>query len=315
MAGFLVGALSYALCRCVVGGRLAVLSAHLRSVAENISQASRTGNWSQSTSQRIRVDSDDQLGETARAFNSLLDALEAGEHFRSLVRNASDIITVVDPSGAITYQTPSVGWVLGYPPGALLGSDVHDLLHPDDAATFRTRLAGVIAGSTQTPCTGSRMRHRDGSWRWMETVASNLLDDSAVNGIVLTTRDVSDRKELEERLRTQAFYDPLTGLPNRALFMERLSAAEDLERDTGAPAAVLFLDLDNLKAVNDNLGHSGGDILLQVVAARVKACLRPEDTLARLAGDEFAVLLIGAHSSEQATRVADRILASLREPI
>ncbi|WP_167761166.1 EAL domain-containing protein, partial [Geodermatophilus sp. DF01_2] len=313
-AGFLVGGLSYTVCRCVVGGRLAVLTARLRSVAEGIVQASRTGDWAQSTSQRIDVDSDDQLGETARAFNSLLDALEDGEHFRSLVRNASDIITVVDPSGTITYQTPSVGWVLGYPPGALIGTDVHDLVHPEDLVDFHTRLAGVVAGAPVTPCTGARMRHRNGTWRWMETVASNLLDDRAVNGVVLTTRDVSDRKELEDRLRIQAFHDPLTGLPNRALFMERLRAAEAHERD-GVPAAVIFLDLDNLKTVNDNLGHDGGDALLQVVARRVGGCLRPEDTLARLAGDEFAVLLVGQASSAQAPRSADRILAALREPV
>jgi diguanylate cyclase (GGDEF)-like protein/PAS domain S-box-containing protein len=314
-AGFLVGALSYALCRCLVGGRLAVLSSHLRSVAQGIAQASRTGDWTQSTSQRIRVDSDDQLGETAQAFNSLLDALEAGEHFRALVRNASDVITVVDPAGTITYQTPSVGWVLGYPPGTLIGSDIHDLVHPDDAGAFRDQLASAARGQAPAPCPAARMRHRNGSWRWTETVVNDLLDDPAVTGVVLTTRDVSDRRELEERLRAQAYYDPLTGLPNRALFMERLRAAEDLERRTGTPAAVLFLDLDNLKTVNDTLGHEGGDALLEVVAARVAGCLRPGDTLARLAGDEFAVLLGGPRSGEMAARVAERVLAALREPV
>ncbi|MDP5185097.1 EAL domain-containing protein [Blastococcus sp. BMG 814] len=314
-AGFLVGALSYTLCRCLVGGRLAVLSSHLRSVAQGISQASRTGDWTQSTSQRIRVDSDDQLGETAQAFNSLLDALEAGEHFRSLVRNASDVITVVDPAGTVTYQTPSVGWVLGYPPGTLIGTDIHELVHPEDARTFRDQLASVVRGPSPTSSPAVRMRHRNGSWRWTETVVNDLLDDPAVTGVVLTTRDVSDRRELEEQLRTQAFYDPLTGLPNRALFMERLRAAEELEHETGTPAAVLFLDLDNLKTVNDTLGHDGGDALLEVVAQRIGACLRPGDTLARLAGDEFAVLLGGPQSGEMAPRVAERILAALREPV
>ncbi len=312
-AGFLVGALSYALCRLLVGGRLAVLSSHLRSVAQGISAASRTGDWTQSVSQRIRVDSDDQLGETAQAFNSLLDALEAGEHFRSLVRNASDVITVVDPAGTITYQTPSVGWVLGYPPGTLIGTPIHALVHPDDAGAFRDQLGSAARGLA--PCPAVRMRHRNGSWRWTETVVNDLLDDPAVNGVVLTTRDVSDRRELEEQLRTQAFYDPLTGLPNRALFMERLRAAEDLEHATGTPAAVLFLDLDNLKTVNDTLGHEGGDALLEVVASRVAGCLRPGDTLARLAGDEFAVLLGGPQSAEMAPRVAERVLAALREPV
>jgi diguanylate cyclase (GGDEF)-like protein/PAS domain S-box-containing protein len=314
-AGFLVGALNYALCRGVVGGRLAVLSTHLRAVADTISHASRTGDWSRSTSSRIEVDSDDELGATASAFNELLDALEAGEHFRSLVRNASDVITVVDQEGRISYQTPSVGWVLGYPPAALLGTDVCALLHPDDVVAFRQHLADVVAGAAQAASTASRMRHRNGTWRWVETVANNLLNDPAVNGVVLTTRDVSDRRELEEQLRTQAFHDPLTGLPNRALFMERLREAEELQDCAATPLAVLFLDLDNLKTINDNAGHEGGDILLQAVTQRILGCVRPDDTVARLSGDEFAVLLAGSDSSVHARRVADRILASLREPV
>src|SRR4051794_19163106 len=139
IAGFLVGALSYAICRWVVGGRLAVLSTHLRRVAETVAQASRTGDWSASGTTRIRVDSDDQLGSTAQAFNSLLDALEVGQHFRSLIRNASDVITIIDAMGRITYQTPSVGWVLGYPPGALVGTDLAALIHPEDADEFADR--------------------------------------------------------------------------------------------------------------------------------------------------------------------------------
>jgi diguanylate cyclase (GGDEF)-like protein/PAS domain S-box-containing protein len=313
-AGFLVGALSYALCRCVVGGRLADLGLRLRSAAEGITHASRTGDWSQAASERIHVDSDDQLGDTARAFNSLLDALEAGEHFRSLVRNASDVITVVDPSGRIAYQTPSISTVLGYGPAALVGSNMKDLVHPDDVATFEADLAVLAAGNLHGS-SGFRLRHYNGTWRWMETAASNLLHDPAVNGLVLTTRDVSDRKELEDRLHTQAYYDGLTGLGNRALFMDRLRAAEKSGRDEGTPATVLFLDLDNLKTVNDNLGHDSGDALLKAVAARISACLRPTDTLARLAGDEFAILLVGPDGNEEAARVGERILASMRESL
>ena len=314
-AGFVVGAANYTLCRALVGGRLAVLSAHLHAVAGSVAQVSRTGEWSGSTSERIRVDSDDQLGETARAFNRLIDTLEAGQHFRSLVRNASDIITVVDPTGTITYQTPSVCWVLGHPPDTLLDTDLHALVHPEDVDAFRTHLSGVVDASAQPASVVSRMRHRNGTWRWVETVAANLLADPAVNGIVLTTRDVSDRQELEERLRAQAFHDPLTGLPNRALFMDRLRSAEEAYRVGAQPFAVLFLDLDDLKAVNDNLGHDVGDSLLQAVSARIEGCLRPGDTAARLAGDEFAVLLTGAGSDQHAPRVGDRIITALREPL
>jgi diguanylate cyclase (GGDEF)-like protein/PAS domain S-box-containing protein len=315
VAGFLVGGLSYAVCRAVVGGRLSVLSSHLRSVAETVTRASHTGDFSWRSSDRIGVDSDDELGETAGAFNSLLDALEAGERFRALVRNSSDVITVVDADGRIIYQTPSVGWVLGYPPATLVGSAVRTLIHPDDADTFTSHLTQSIEGAPALASVGSRMRHRNGSWRWMETVASNLLDDPAVHGVVLTTRDVSDRKELEERLRAQAYHDPLTGLPNRALFMERLRAAEEATRGTGTPHAVLYLDLDNLKNVNDDLGHECGDTLLQVVAARLRGSLRDDDVVARLAGDEFAILLVGEENCDEAGRLADRVLAAVREPV
>lgn len=317
VAGFLVGAMNYALCCGLVGRRLAELSTHLRSVADSIARAGGSGQWSTSTSQRIEVDSDDQLGQTATAFNRLLDALEAGEHFRALVRNASDVITVIDSSAVISYQTPSVAWILGYPPTALLGTDLEDLLHPEELTAVQARLASIAGsgGGGQSGSVLARVRHGNGSWRWTETVANNLLSDPAVAGIVLTTRDVSDRKELEEQLRAQAFQDPLTGLPNRALFMDRLRAAEEDYACTGAAMAVLFCDLDNLKSINDNLGHEGGDVVLRVVTERIRSSVRPCDTLARLSGDEFAILITGPDSATLAPRVADRVLAALQEPV
>jgi diguanylate cyclase (GGDEF)-like protein/PAS domain S-box-containing protein len=315
VAGFIVGALSYAICRWVVGGRLAVLSTHLRRVAEAVAQASRTGDWSASSSARIRIDSDDQLGKTAQAFNSLLDALEVGQHFRSLIRNASDVITIIDAAGVISYQTPSVGWVLGYPPGTLVGTDLAELLHPEDAENFADQIAQTSAGMPAPAAIGCRMRHRNGSWRWTETVVNNLLHDPTVSGVVLSTRDVSDRRELEEQLRTQAFYDALTELPNRTLFLHRLRDAEQSLETHGTPLALLYLDMDNLKAVNDNVGHEGGDRLLQVVSARISDCLRPADVFARLEGDKFAMLLSGPASEREAPRTAERILAALAQPV
>src|SRR3954454_3125361 len=125
---------------------------------------------------------------------------------------------------------------------------------------------------------------------------------------------VEGRKELENRLRYQAFHDTLTGLPNRALFMEKLAAADALRRQDGTPSTVLFLDVDNLKAVNDSLGHEGGDSLIKLLAERMTGCVRDEDTVARLSGDEFAILLSGPGSAHQGERVAHRILDTLRAP-
>ncbi len=326
VAGFLVGAVNHALCRAVVGRRLARLSTHLRAVAEAIARAGGGGQWSAATSGRLEVDSDDQLGHTATAFNALLDALEAGEHFRSLVRNASDVITVVDAAGRISYQTPSVEGILGYSPAALVGSHLEDLLHPDDRAgvhAYLEAIAGAGVHSAHGASVLARVRHAGGAWRWMETVASNLLHDPAVAGVVLTTRDVSERVQLQERLHAQAFEDPLTGLPNRALFMDRLQAAERAAERAGGGAsagtdaelAVLFCDLDNLKAVNDDLGHEGGDALLRQVTARISSCVPAAATFARLSGDEFAILLTGGDSAALAGRLAERILSALAEPV
>jgi len=316
LAGTLVGALNHGLSRIVVGRRLAVLSARLRMVAETITRASLTGEWTQtgSESSRIRVDSDDELGETADAFNSLLDALAAGQHSRSLVHNSSDIITVVDEEGRIRYQTPSIGWVLGLPPASLIGQPVRDLVHPDDVDTFDGYLTVVAQTSALQPSsTRVRMRHDDGTWRFLETAGNNLLHDAAVNGIVLTARDVSDRRELEERLRHQAYHDSLTGLPNRALFLERVRVAS--ARSDGSCLGVLFIDLDNLKIVNDSSGHEGGDALLMAVASRLKEFTGPEDTVARLGGDEFALLLVGSDTTPDAPAIATRLLALLSEPV
>ncbi len=318
LAGFLVGALNHGLSRVVVGRRLGVLSARLRSMADTITTASLTGEWAQSTAEtsKIEVDSDDELGETARAFNSLLDALAAGEHSRSLVHNSSDIITVVDRQGEVRYQTPSIGWVLGLPPAALIGKPVRGLVHADDTADFDRYLSAV--GDRRVPQPAPvrvRMRHRDGSWRFVETAANNLLEDAAVRGIVLTTRDVSDRRVLEERLLHQAFHDALTGLPNRALFMERVAQADGASCGSGAPLAVLYIDLDNLKIVNDAAGHEAGDALLRTVGERLQACVRSGDTAARLGGDEFALLLVGSDTAPRAQVIAERLLTDLSQPV
>jgi len=124
---------------------------------------------------------------------------------------------------------------------------------------------------------------------------------------------VEGRKELEERLRYQAFHDQLTGLPNRAYMIDKIAEAEQL-RHEGMPSAVLFLDVDNLKAVNDSLGHDGGDTLIKLLSERMVGCVRDTDTVARLSGDEFAILLIGPGSEHQAERVALRLINSLRAP-
>jgi diguanylate cyclase (GGDEF)-like protein/PAS domain S-box-containing protein len=234
--------------------------------------------------------------------------------FRSLVQHASDIIMIVSAEGSIRYVSPSVQQVLGHQAQALEGSTFVDLLHPEDQEWAIPFLAGPAQSCTQLPPVAWRLRRVDGSWLHGETVGSNLLEDPAVAGLVLATRDVSERKTLEERLAHHAFHDSLTGLANRQQFQERVQAALLDPRRRASGLAVLFLDLDDFKTVNDSLGHSAGDELLIHVAQRLKSCLRTHDLPARIGGDEFAVLLDGVGSQAEVEAVADRIVSVLDEP-
>jgi diguanylate cyclase (GGDEF)-like protein/PAS domain S-box-containing protein len=234
--------------------------------------------------------------------------------FRSLVQHASDIIMIVSAEGSIRYVSPSVQRVLGYRAESLVGSAFVDLMHPEDREWAVPFLAGPAQNCTQLPPVAWRLRRVDGSWLHGETVGSNLLDDPAVAGLVLATRDVSERKTLEERLAHHAFHDSLTGLANRRQFQEQVQAALLDPRRRAAGLAVLFLDLDDFKTVNDSLGHSAGDELLIHVAQRLMSCLRAHDLPARIGGDEFAVLLNGVGSQAEVEAVAHRIVSVLDEP-
>ena len=218
--------------------------------------------------------------------------------FRSLVQHSSDVILIIKTDGTIRFVSPSATQVFGYDPATMLRQTVSELLHPDD----RDRAATFFRDAAKAPgVTGPvelRFRQPDGSWLHAEILATNLLRDASVKGIVLNTRDVSERKRLEEQLTHQAFHDPLTGLANRALFRDRVSHALALAQRRGHPITVLFLDLDDFKMVNDSLGHAEGDRLLIAAAERFLSCARSTDTVARLGGDEFAILIEGAEGRE-----------------
>jgi diguanylate cyclase (GGDEF)-like protein/PAS domain S-box-containing protein len=236
------------------------------------------------------------------------------DRFRSLVRHSSDIITIVAPDGTIRYISPSVGRVLDHDPDALAGTDLRALVHADDHEITNAFITNLLRHPNATFSAGYRMQHRSGAWNHVEAVGTNLLDDDTIGGIVVNARDVTERKQAEEALAHRAFHDTLTGLPNRALFLDRVAHAIARGARRKESVAVLFLDLDRFKHVNDTLGHDAGDELLVGAAARIQLCLRQGDTGARLGGDEFTVLLEDMSSADDAIRVAERLTEQFKRP-
>ena len=244
------------------------------------------------------------------------DALRTSEErFRSLVQNASDMIAIFDAEARIVYLSPASQRVLGFAPSDRLGSHGFEHIHPKDLPRVRVMFDELLTKPGKSLRTEYRMRHAAGSWRVLESSMTNLLHNPAVSGVVVNSRDVSDRKRAEDRLLHDALHDALTSLPNRTLFMDRLAHCIDRRtRLASYRCAVLFLDLDRFKMVNDSLGHAAGDQLLIQASDRLKGCLRPSDTLARLGGDEFAILLDDVKDASNAVRVAKRIQTELEVP-
>jgi diguanylate cyclase (GGDEF)-like protein/PAS domain S-box-containing protein len=240
---------------------------------------------------------------------------QSQRRFASLVKNSSDVVMVTEPDTTIRYASPSAHRVLGFEPDELEGRRFAELIAPDDRTRALSFLTAIADGEAHVGLTEFRVRHRDGSDLYVETLRTNLLNDPNVKGIVLNTRDISERKQFEEQLSHQAFHDPITGLANRALFQDRVSHALERQTRDGSPVAVLFMDLDDFKTINDSLGHAAGDHLLVALAERLVGRLRTADTAARLGGDEFGVLLEdGGDDGLTAADVAGRILETLEEP-
>ncbi|MEV6488453.1 bifunctional diguanylate cyclase/phosphodiesterase [Actinoplanes sp. NPDC051633] len=227
--------------------------------------------------------------------------------FRALVQHSSDSVAVIDPDTTVRYQSDSVERIFGYPAELLVGRRLTDLVGRRAAAQLAAAVRAVEGRPLGTTVVELLLPHADGRMRQAEMTVTNLMHDPTVGGLVLNTRDVHDAKELQDQLVHEAYHDGLTGLASRALFREKLDdAVEDV--------AILFLDLDGFKEVNDSLGHAAGDQLLVQVADRLRASVREGDTVARFGGDEFAVLVESPEAMADAASMAGRIIAALDVP-
>ena len=227
--------------------------------------------------------------------------------FRALVDNASDAVVVLDGEGRVQYQTPSTERVLGRAAEEMEGRRFTDLLEETD----EQRLVLMLSNPSATATLEWRIQGDDGTWRDLEVVAADMRGTIHIDGLVLTMRDITERKHLDLELRRQALHDSLTDLPNRTLFLDRVGQALQRAERSHDSVAVLVFDLDDFKMVNDSLGHAAGDDLLIAVAARLSAAMHPGDTLARLGADEFALLLENADSGIALELAALNIQAAL----
>ena len=234
----------------------------------------------------------------------------------ALVQALSDAIFVVDHTGVISYASPRAG--------DMFGCDADDLIGQRFDVRLGTEESGRVARQLRAAADLPLGTHEDlfgvfvdgnGQPRDFELSIANMLGDKDVGGLVLTMRDVTVKRELTRELEQRVFRDDLTKLANRSLFLDRLDQARLRSRRTGAGIAVMFVDLDDFKAVNDGLGHAAGDTLLCAVSGRLNECLRPSDTIARLGGDEFAVLLDGIDDVAEVMNIAQRLLEVLQLPV
>lgn len=245
----------------------------------------------------------------------LYDAISSNEkQLRLLTENMNDLICLHDLDGRFSYVSPSSHSLLGYEPCELLGTLPFDLIHPDDIENVGRHFEILLKGQTPKPIT-HRCRQKTGEYIWVEVFAQPIFEQGKLTSIIASSRDVTERKRMQEQmLEGVLLYDALTGLPNRVLFMDRLQQAFNRRYRAVDEFAVIFLDLDRFKIVNDSLGHSVGDLLLVEVSKRIQSCVRAQDTVSRLSGDEFA-MLVEHISYEELEHLAERIQHVLQQPL
>ncbi|MQA86271.1 MAG: EAL domain-containing protein [Streptosporangiales bacterium] len=247
---------------------------------------------------------------------ALRSSLASEEHrFQSLAESIGDAVMVCDLEGRVRYLSQAVEQMYGCPPGQLIGRTLDDYVHPEDLPRVRTTVRGFLAegpadDSVRVRC---RVRGSDGTWRHIEAMVTRHVGPDGTHGLLFAARDVTEQVALQDQLTHLTFHDGLTGLPNRAYFEERTREVLARPRRGAADVAVLFLDLDGFTAVNDSVGHAGGDLLLAQAARRLRVGVQADDTVARFGADEFAVLVERRGEAQAVVDLAERLVGTLSD--
>ncbi|HEV7238905.1 MAG TPA: EAL domain-containing protein [Thermoanaerobaculia bacterium] len=231
--------------------------------------------------------------------------------YRLMAENSTDLIARTTPNGIFVYASDALRSLLGYEPAEVIGTPIRALIHPDDRPLLRAIIPDAVGRTFSY-----RAQRKDGSFVWFESTSRALVDAGGqISEIISVSRDITERRRAEEQIEYQAYHDALTGLPNRLLFRDRLTIALAHAKRQQTALVVMFLDLDRFKIVNDTLGHSLGDGLLRVIAERLRSVLREGDTIARMGGDEFTVLLSDLKRTSDAAKIAQKLLESIAQPV
>lgn len=242
-------------------------------------------------------------------------ALHEGQQKLNILSVGSyEATTLTDKKGKILSASPSIEKIFGYKYDELTKSNVFDLLHPADVDKIKASFAKLLNEPGSIQKVEYRIKHKDGSWRWIESVSNNLLRVPNIHAVVSNHVDITERKNAEKRIHNLAFYDQLTGLPNRALFNDRLEQGIARSKQENKKVALLLIDLDRFKNINDTLGHAVGDRILIESSQRIQSCLREADTLSRQGGDEFSIILADLDDEHEVAVTAQKVLSVLSQP-
>lgn len=236
------------------------------------------------------------------------------ERFRIISENSMDMIKLVDSSGLVEYMSPSVQDITGYQPSDFIGKPYTLHYHEEDVSQLKQEYLDLLEGLEESVIE-ARFKHKNGHFIWLESTTKVIKEDGCVKQFVTISRDISERMSEREKLSKMAFYDYLTGIPNRRLFEDHLDLAINQARRSNKMVGVLLIDGNGFKQVNDTFGHRAGDLVIKEMANRLSTCVRDTDTVGRIGGDEMGIILPEIESEEVAINIANRVIEAIEKPV